>query len=424
MTAEVAIMNKLGIALAADSAATVSDGLRKEKVLNSAKKLFALSKHHPVGIMIYSNASFMGVPWETLIKLYRKKLGGVELDTLKQYCDEFFSFLDSIDYQDYQNKYATDLLQHALLLLEKELQEVGLNKIQIEELSVEDISNIQSAIDSLEEKYTFNEGLTKDTLQRVEDFKTAYVTQINNEITDRGINVSIDLENIVIEFISKTAVLISLSERTRTGVVISGFGKSELFPSTIEFQVPSFLGKNIQYKRVNCQVVDHENDAVIMPFAQSNELRTFMTGFGKDIHDLIFNMADNGWKNSLLESIQGAVSSASQIEPLSQDLIMQVFRALIEVLFERIKEDISEISLTNFTNPVVNTVNHLSIEDLAVMAETFVNLESFRKKVTMMSETVGGPIDVAVITKAEGLVWIKRKHYFVPELNGDYFKRN
>jgi hypothetical protein len=58
MTTEVAIINKEAIALAADSAVTVkiSDDT---KIYNSANKLFALSKFHPVGIMIYpSSVSF------------------------------------------------------------------------------------------------------------------------------------------------------------------------------------------------------------------------------------------------------------------------------------------------------------------------------------------------------------------------------
>ena len=60
-------------------------------------------------------------------------------------------------------------------------------------------------------------------------------------------------------------------------------------------------------------------------------------------------------------------------------------------------------------------------EELAEMAETLVNLTSFKRRVTPEAETVGGPIDVAVISKGDGLVWIKRKHYFVPELNPRYF---
>jgi hypothetical protein len=39
----------------------------------------------------------------------------------------------------------------------------------------------------------------------------------------------------------------------------------------------------------------------------------------------------------------------------------------------------------------------------------------------MDAETVGGPIDVAVISKGDGFIWIKRKHYFKSELNPQFF---
>jgi len=37
---------------------------------------------------------------------------------------------------------------------------------------------------------------------------------------------------------------------------------------------------------------------------------------------------------------------------------------------------------------------------------------------------VVGPVDVAVISKGDGLIWIKRKHYFAPDLNHRYFDRD
>ena len=37
-------------------------------------------------------------------------------------------------------------------------------------------------------------------------------------------------------------------------------------------------------------------------------------------------------------------------------------------------------------------------------------------------ETVGGPIDVAVISKGDGFVWVKRKHYFPADLNNHFFR--
>ena len=75
-----------------------------------------------------------------------------------------------------------------------------------------------------------------------------------------------------------------------------------------------------------------------------------------------------------------------------------------------------------FIQPVVRIVEGLPQSDLAAMAESLVNLTSFRRHVTPDAETVGGPIDVAVISRGDGFVWIKRKHYFQPELNPHFFR--
>ena len=68
MTAIVAVLNKNGIGIAADSAVTIGN---THKVINSANKVFMLSKYHPVGIATYGNSQFMGIPWELIIKNYR-----------------------------------------------------------------------------------------------------------------------------------------------------------------------------------------------------------------------------------------------------------------------------------------------------------------------------------------------------------------
>ena len=66
-------------------------------------------------------------------------------------------------------------------------------------------------------------------------------------------------------------------------------------------------------------------------------------------------------------------------------------------------------------------VSSLPKPELATMAETLVNLTSFKRRVSTDAETVGGPTDVALISKSDGFIWIKRKHYFKPELNHHFF---
>jgi hypothetical protein len=60
---------------------------------------------------------------------------------------------------------------------------------------------------------------------------------------------------------------------------------------------------------------------------------------------------------------------------------------------------------------------------MASLAEAMVNLTSVKRKFSAEKETVAGPIDVAVISKSDGFIWVKRKHYFDAELNPRYFVR-
>ena len=93
MTSEVVVMNRMGIALAADSVVSIyANGIQKKRH-DSAAKLFMLSEWHPVGIMVYNNASLLGVPWETIIKLFRRFLGTAWLPTLEQYGEALIEFL-------------------------------------------------------------------------------------------------------------------------------------------------------------------------------------------------------------------------------------------------------------------------------------------------------------------------------------------
>jgi hypothetical protein len=68
----------------------------------------------------------------------------------------------------------------------------------------------------------------------------------------------------------------------------------------------------------------------------------------------------------------------------------------------------------------MDIVESLQKADLAEMAETLVNLTAFKRHISKDAETVGGPTDVAIITKGDGFVWIKRKHYFDIKLNQSF----
>ena len=91
MTAEVAILNKSAVALAADSAVTiVVDGVEKQY---KADKLFALIENEPIGVMFYGNAEFMGVPWDTLVHMYRQSSEPPRQSSVRGYIVDFLRFI-------------------------------------------------------------------------------------------------------------------------------------------------------------------------------------------------------------------------------------------------------------------------------------------------------------------------------------------
>lgn len=73
MTAEVIVMNRNGVALAADSAVTIVGNGQIPKVYNSANKLFKISKDQPIGVLIYNAASLNNAPFDLIVKDFRKK---------------------------------------------------------------------------------------------------------------------------------------------------------------------------------------------------------------------------------------------------------------------------------------------------------------------------------------------------------------
>src|SRR5690606_16284968 len=115
VTAEVAILTRTCVALAADSALTVRD----ERGYKTAHKLLALSKAQPIATMIFGNADYISVPWETVIKTFRaqntKKWDTVEdaAGDLYEYlfADKFQNLWDEVDFAEmFGQSYAEEVL--------------------------------------------------------------------------------------------------------------------------------------------------------------------------------------------------------------------------------------------------------------------------------------------------------------------------
>ena len=57
-------------------------------------------------------------------------------------------------------------------------------------------------------------------------------------------------------------------------------------------------------------------------------------------------------------------------------------------------------------------------EDLAVIADSFIDLTGLHRALTFKQEGVGGIVDLAVITKDSGFKWLRRKGWYHRDQHG------
>ena len=410
MTALVGVLNKHAVAIAADSAVTMGN---THKVVNSANKIFTLSKFHPVAVMVYNNAAFMGVPWDIIIKEYRKELGNKALPSVKCYVDDFVRFLHSRDFfcdSTTQSKYLGLLLEAFWDLCISETHG-GSDAIATSGYSEDKV------------KYWLNQALTyfekHEKCPKLKDYSYDAFIKTNKEVVgDCASNKGLSDK----ELLSKAFhayLCTQISTQLSTGLVFVGYGEDEIYPSLYPLDVAIGVDKRLRYyceeKKV-AVISENGSHAIITPFAQTDVTQTIIQGINPSFQDIIYSVTEKSIKEfinvitSYIDADPTAAHVSKSIRNLeTDDIIRDIMRQMGRQMFE------------SYTKLLLNTVISLDKEDMANMAESFIALTSLVRRMQPGEETVGGPVDVAVISKGDGFVWIKRKHYFKPELNAAFF---
>lgn len=390
MTAELAILNKSGIVLASDSASTIGDN----KVYNSAKKLFTLNPQQSIGIMVYGNAEFSDIPWEIIISKYRNKIKDECFATVKEYSEDFITFIKESDFlcseemsDHYVTMYSTALIQYVFQSIESSINSLlgegqGISEQTLISLLTSSMSNIENGLTS-----TFIVDLDYDEFtERYSDIIHRVLWSISNYE-----NVSRNIFTAVLDFIYYT-IIRDNNFIPYTGIVLAGYGSSELFPSLCSYNLYSFIMGKLKYSEYENSSIGIEANTVrstIVPFAQDDMVNTVVRGVDPQLSQFLAERAND-------------------------------FDAEGERIYTKIVEDLSVIQKEYYIEPLLNMIALLPVEETAVIAETLLNLTSFKRKYTASLETVGGPIDILAITPGEGPIWIQRKHYFDLEHNLGY----
>ncbi|MFL9993028.1 hypothetical protein PQR34_19400 [Paraburkholderia sediminicola] len=426
MTCEVAVLNQYAAVIAADSAVTYSNGSGTgERYSKGGNKIFQLSHHEPIGVMIYDTGSLLGVPWEIVIKEYRNSLGTASFDTVEEYADHFVSFVSNnrVFFPDSErDSNYLGVIGRGLIVL---LSEAVFMYPILRDANA-DAADRRAAWEA------YSQGKTAEcqALPYLNGFdaaelgarqQSALASNLPAEAATAVAKFANDGAAYISDFVDidawvQLAVLLSATSFDSygqvSGVVFAGYGKAQFFPQLAERKISAFNGQSVVWTPGNTLTVTRTQPSHISQFATTSMVDVFTKGYGFDIFKAVddaFTAAANRIATELCQAANVALpaNAAAIVQQVNMDFNSEWTQTLYNQYFLKIQ----------------GTIGTLPIDEMVHLAETMIMLESLKEKVTSPSQSVGGPVDIAVIAREEGLVWVKRKQFFDSTKNPRFMHR-
>ena len=414
MTALVGILNKRAVAIAADSAITVSyDSDDRKKIYNTGQKIFRLSEAQPVGIMLYNNVEFMSTPWEVIIKLYHDRRGDQNLPLLKDYKEDFVKFLHDNDFfitKAEQQMFQLDSLRECVSNVFKSAREEyrQTNITRLEDLPAH-------------KRLPYCEKWTNELIVGCQD------DGVSEEFEDYTFDMFMDYSRELFETIHEELEMIDIPSKEGmweracyefirskrvwnfTGLVFVGYGADQIFPAIYEIGIDIAYDGRLrlienEYSYSAITAVDKPSE--IMSFAQDDVIKTLLKGLApniKDKYDSVINSGLDVMKSQTMDIMKNA-----KVSPATRKKVEEMDTT--EIL-DRINEGMDDYIASEYIFGLYDSVAYFNVQDMATMAESLISITKLQRHITSSEETVGGPIDVAVITRSEGFTWVRHKSW-------------
>lgn len=416
MTSEVLILNKKAIVIGADSAVTTSGG-DHPRYSKTADKIFELCNGGSIAAAIYGSASIDGVPWEVALKLFRSHLGAATLSRVGEYSTSLIAYLTANDklFSPTSRRDAVDSqFDSALKTILEYVRDIE-PAVMDDNASPQDRKDAWSRASTIVQNQLASLGVAQSLSQAALD---ALLNDLDvwTERAQKQLDEVPTLAQVDASLLARLGHMLRYHLPTtilnKTGLVVAGYGDDQIFPAYEQLAIYGHVGEELYHAREESYEVSHAAGGRIKPLAQTSMIDMFTDGFGKSLEEIIDRHCDESLGTVFADLGKAGIAVPKNIS----DDIIQRCQGAFKIGWKR------ENWRKNL-RPLMAVLQGLSVQEMAHLAESLLGLESLKERVTSPSESVGGPIDVAVITRGEGLVWVRRKHYFDPELNLRYQAR-
>ena len=201
-----------------------------------------------------------------------------------------------------------------------------------------------------------------------------------------------------------------------TGLVFVGYGEDEIYPSLYNYEIRDIVNGRVAAKEIkgNRVVIDNPDTPTISSFAQNDMFHAVVKGISPEVKSC--------YADAFKETYQNLVSKINSLIPNGTPKLDDAIQTTLNRYFKQVAQDYQtkadNKAYDSYIKPIVESIGALDKLDLADFAENIIKVTEIRRNIiTEQLNTVGGPIDVLVITKGDGLVWMKRKQYIDHNIN-------
>ena len=414
MTSEIAVMNQRAVALAADSAVTLVDG-STVVVRNDQRKLFQLVDGRTIGAMYFGVADIMGHPWDRLIEHYQGKIQPRAFAQVGEYGESFVAMLDNLpeffpqerQKDDYKRLLAS-VFRYIFHLAQNSRENNGAGPAE-----ANDTQLLEEAIERVWRDYQFQEnGKPRSDLGC---FPSGFggrilreYSQTIDELIAYGFQpFSLGRASVQrLRDIAVFAVIKDLFLEDVTGIVFAGFGTHDHYPVAVTYYVSAIVCGIVKRAPASHDAIDGSTRSKIRVFADSEVTNAFIRGIDYNLEGRVYGGV-RMMLSGLVDQVVGAFPGASA---RSRESVRQHAQAqLIPQYFEHFRGMTGEFQQQKFINPVLRVLEIASRSELAETARELITLNAFKKRIMAQKQTVGGAIDVAVISRESGFQWYTRQ---------------
>ena len=116
--------------------------------------------------------------------------------------------------------------------------------------------------------------------------------------------------------------------------------------------------------------------------------------------------------SSALEEVRQKMIEAACESGATDKLLRKMDEVNLSEIEDNFDETVNKFIRSEYIDGIVDAVDSFNIEEMANMAKSPISVTTLQRHISSEEESVGGPIDVAVLTRSEGFVWVKHKEWY------------